>query len=353
MCRARTRWLRFVATIAVTAIAPTVAIAQGTADSVAFWTRTMQLGPTLAARDEALAYLKNIAPRALPAETQRVLIAELNRVHQALKAGTPVGAPGEVPEAFDEYYETLVLVVASLDTKESALALLSAVAVSSGVARQGAQLGDTAVTLLIQQLHSATEADEHIAVFQSLGLAWFWADSTGRPLSDRSRTLITAALTDATLTGVHGDMLGVDLALEAMHDPAFLPLAERLHDFAATRGVLGRSTEVSTRTDRIPALTALAASRSTTSLAAGLARITSAVCGTDAAGRRHGACQSIANDLAAASRHLAEGRTTPARNGFESVGKKLDAAHAAGAFSDAEHALLAGNVALVLQRLAR
>lgn len=48
---------------------------------------------------------------------------------------------------------------------------------------------------------------------------------------------------------------------------------------------------------------------------------------------------------------LAKGQTTPARNVFTSVGKKIDDAFKAGAFSDAEHALLAGNVVMVLQRL--
>ena len=350
--RRRAWWSDLLVAIAVAVVAPTTVSAQATADSVAYWTRIMQVGPSLAARDEALAYLSNIPPRQLPAETQRVLIAELDRVHRALKAGTDVGAPGEIPEAFDEYYETLVLVVGTFGTKEAALALLSAVAVSSGVSRQVAQLGDTAVALLIQQLYSATEADEHMGVFQSLGLAWFWADSTGRPLSDRSRAQITAALTTGALSGAHGDMLGVDIALEAMRDPAFLPLAQRLHDFAATQGVLGHSTEVNTRLDRIPELAARVASRSTASLAAGLARIGTAVCGNDAAGRRQGACQSITNDIATASGHLAKGQTTPARNGFESVGRKIDDAFKAGAFSDAEHALLAGNVAMVLQRLA-
>lgn len=345
------RWSALVATVTLVLFAPPAANAQTTADSVAYWTRIMQVGPTLAARDQALAYFKYLVPRVLPAETQRVLIAELDRVHRALKAGTDVGAPGEIPEAFDEYYETLVLLVGSFETRESDLALLSAVAVSGGVSRRVVQLGDTAVALLVQQLHSATEADEHIALFQSLGLAWFWADSTGRPLSDRSRAQITAALTTGTLSGAHGDMLGVDLALQAIRDPAFLPLAQKLHAVAATRGVLGRSTEVSTRLDRIPGLTALAAARSTASLAYGLVRLVTAVCGSDAMGRRHGACQSLANEVAAASDHLAHGRTTPARNGFEAVGKQIDQAYAAGAFSDAEHALLAGNVTMVLQRL--
>ena len=112
------------------------------------------------------------------------------------------------------------------------------------------------------------------------------------------------------------------------------------------------SVEGFTRSSDIPKRTALAASRSTPSLAAGLARIATAVCGNDATGRRQGACPSITNDIATGLGHLAKGQTTPARNVFESVGKKIDDAFKAGAFSDAEYALLAGNVAMVLQRLA-
>ena len=321
------------------------------ADTVAIWTNTMRVG-TLAARDTALAKLAALPVAALPAETQRVLVAELNRVHLALQTGTAVGASEESDERFTDYYTTLVLVVTAFDTRESALALLTAVAVSGGVSRQIAQLGDTAVALLMQQLRSATQPDEHVSIFESLGLAWFWADSTGSPLSDRSRTQIVSALNVSVLSGAVADMGGVSLALLAIQDPAFLPLAQRAHDFAATQGVNGRYMVVTMEQRVVPSLTALAASRSTASLASGLARLVTAVCGTDATGRRQGACQSLTNDVVAASRHLANGQTIPARNGLDSVGKKIDQAFAAGAFSDAEHALLAGNVAMVLQRLA-
>lgn len=331
-----------------------MASAQATADSMPIWTRTIQVGPSLAARDAALSKLASLRPTSLPAETQRVLIAELNRVHQVMKTGGTVSEPGQNSEAVAEYYDTLVMVVSAFETREAALALLPAVAVSAGVSASVVmQLGDTVVSLLVQQLGSATEDDDHIAVLQTLGYAWFWADSLRSPMSDRSRALVTAALTNATGSGSVPDMLGVTLALETIRDPAFWPLAQQLHDVAVKVGYFGQGIERSTRVSRIPGLVALAASRSTASLATGLPRIVTAVCGNDAAGRRNGACQSIANDVAAASNHLSSGRTTPARNGFEGVGRKIDTAYADGAFSNAEHALLAGNVGMVLQRLAR
>ena len=67
------------------------------ADTVAIWTNTMRVG-TLAARDTALAKLAALPVAALPAETQRVLVAELNRVHLALQTGTAVGASEESEE---------------------------------------------------------------------------------------------------------------------------------------------------------------------------------------------------------------------------------------------------------------
>lgn len=351
-CRHTWRPGLIVALVLASLLPTTTATAQAAAGSVAAWTRTVQVGPTLAARDSALAKLASLPVATLPTETRRVLVAELNRVHLALKAGTAIGAVGEDEAPFSDYYTTLVLVVAGIETPEAALALVPAVAVSGGVARQVAQRGDTAVALLVQQLQSATQPDEHAALLESLGLAWFWADSTGSPLSDRSRAQIVAALSAASLSAAYADMVGMEVALRTIRDPGFLPLAQQVRAFALTQGVRGRGTVVSMEDDVIPPLTALAASRSTASLANGLARMITAVCGNDPAGRRNGACQSLTNGVAAASKHLANGRTTPARNGFESIGKKIDQAYADGAFSAAEHALLAGNVAMLLQRLA-
>ncbi|MHB1311829.1 MAG: hypothetical protein ACYC3L_07405 [Gemmatimonadaceae bacterium] len=333
--------------VALILLAPVRADAQVAADSVGRWTRAIQTG-TLAARDSALTRLAALPAGALPSETRRILVAELNRVHQAILSGGAIGVPGEDEELVGDYYMELVGVVSGFGTKEAALALAPAVTVSGGVARRVARYGDAAVTVLMPLLERRYNEDDVLA---ALGLVWFWADSTGSPLSDRSRAQIIAALTAAAGSGVHRDMLGLQGALEEIHDPAFLPFARQVRDFAATRGVLGRSTVATMEDDVIPHLTALASSRSPASLANGLARMVTAVCATDAPGRRHGACESIANGVGAASNHVANGRVTPARNGFESVGRKIDKAYADGAFSAAEHALLGGNVAMVLQRL--
>lgn len=322
--------------------------AQAVADSIGRWTTAIQTG-TLLSKDSALAKLSALPLQALPAETRAALVAELNRVHLGILAGGNIGMAGEDEDLVADYYMELVVVVARFESQEAALALAPAVSVSIGVARRVARYGDAAVAALLPLYARRYNED---TVMETLGLVWFWADSTGAPLSDRSRTQIVAVLTAAVSSGVHRDLLGLQGALAAIHDPAFLPLANKTDQVAATFGILGRSTVVTMEDDVIPKLTALAASRSPSSLATGLARIVTAVCGNDAAGRRQGACQSIANDVAAAMNHLAKGQTTPARNGFESVGKKIDNAYAGGAFSDAEHALLAGNVAMLLQRLA-
>lgn len=328
-------------------LTPTRTLAQVGVDSVAHWTATMQTG-TLAARDAALAGLGALPLEALPAETRRVLVAELVRLNQALMTGSAVGAPGENEELIDDYYMALVGVVARFGTQDAALALAPAVTVSTGVSRRVARFGDAAVAALMPLLARRYNEDD---VLETLGLVWFWADSTGSALTDSSRVQIVAALTRAAASGVDRDMLGLEGALLQIKDPAFLPLAEKIRSVAATQGARGRSTVVSMDDDVIPLLTSLATSRPPGALANGLARVILAVCGNEAAGRRNGACHSITNGVAAASKHLEKGQMKPARNGFESVGKKIDEAFADGAFTDAEHALLAGNVAMVLQRL--
>ena len=330
-------------------LAPVRADGQAGADSVTAWTARVQSG-SLVDRANALRKIGAIPTPALPTETHRVLIAELNRLHQALQSGLPLGAPGEDAEVIGDYYMDLVGVVATLGTREAKLALVPAVAVSVGIAQDVAQLGDTAVAVLLPLLQRRN-SDDAMVVLETLGHVWFWADSTGSPLSDRSRAQVLAALTTAATSGIHDDMLGMQGALMAVRDPGFLPLAQRVREFAATRGVLGHSTDYTMEHEVIPQLTTLAASRSTASLVKGFARMVTAVCGNDAAGRRKGACQSLTNDVAAASDHLANGRTIPARNGFESIGQKIDHAYADGAVTDAEHALLAGNVTMILKRL--
>ena len=79
--------------LGLSTLQPTTAAAQATADSVPIWTHAVQVGPSLADRDEALQRLASRGPTPLPAETQRVLIAELNRVHQVMKTGGRVSDP--------------------------------------------------------------------------------------------------------------------------------------------------------------------------------------------------------------------------------------------------------------------
>ena len=82
----------FLLALGLSVLCPTNAAAQATADSVPIWTRAVQVGPSLAARAGALQRLASRGIRLLPAETRRVLIAELNRVHQEMKSGILVTA---------------------------------------------------------------------------------------------------------------------------------------------------------------------------------------------------------------------------------------------------------------------
>src|SRR6185312_8243913 len=162
-----------------------------------------------------------------------------------------------------------------LRTTDAALALVPAVEVSSAVEHRVARYGgDSAVTLLanlVGQRHSPDDA------LETLGLVWFWSDSTGSALSDASRGRIITTLTSATATGDDEDMLGVSAALRYAQDPAFLALAQTLRAVAAAQGTLGAFTVQRLDGSVFPALTAAAAARPTSALVTAIPQLITAV----------------------------------------------------------------------------
>jgi hypothetical protein len=322
--------------------------AQAARDSIPLWTHVLQTG-SLPSRDSALASLAKIPIADLPPNTRHALVVELNHLHGAMLSNTPIGSPDD-GELFGEYYMQLVGMVASIRTPEAGLALAPAVGVSDGIAKRVARLGDPAVDALMGLL---AQHHEESGVLKTLGLAWFWADSTGTSLSPLSRARIVSAFITAAGKDSVRSLLGMTNALREMRDPVFLPLATLLRDRAATLGIRGSLTVEDMSTDVIPTLTALATTRATPDLTKGMTRLIAAVCGETPAGRRLGACESISNDFIQAARHLENGQPGPAHNTLESVAKKVDETYAAGAFNRVEHALLAGNIALLLQRSER
>ena len=108
------------------------------------------------------------------------MIAELVRLHAGMMSGSQQN-PSEGGELFADYYMNLVSEVAALRTKDAGVALAPAVAVSSGIARFVARQGDAGVAAVIPVLAQGYEVS---SALETLGFAWFWADSTASPLSD-------------------------------------------------------------------------------------------------------------------------------------------------------------------------
>lgn len=319
---------------------------QVTGDSVARWTRALQSG-TLDEKVTAVDGLSRMQVQALSRETVQALLAELNRVHQALLSGANVTIPG-TSEDHSDYYVSLVGIVAGMRTPEAALALVPAVAVSSGVERRVARYGGDAVVEPLVDLVTRRLSDDD--ALETLGLVWFWADSTGSPLSDASRSQILATLGAAAMTGEHRQMLGVLGALREMGNPSLLALAQVLRAVAAKQGDIGHSTVFTLDEEVLPTLSTAAAARTNPALVQGIRRMVGAICGVPATGRRHGTCQSSINDVATAERHFENGQYGPARNVYASVADKLIRAKDSGDFTVAEYALLTGDLATLLAR---
>ena len=339
------RWLRQVA-IGVFVAAVPVSTAIGQADSISIWTTALQSG-TPAAKAAAVDGLERTSAASLPTATAQALVAELNRVHAALLRG---GDPGtlDAPDDHSGYYLQLVGIVTELRTTDAALALVPAVEVSSAVEHRVARYGgDSAVTLLanlVGQRHSPDDA------LETLGLVWFWSDSTGSALSDASRGRIITTLTSATATGDDEDMLGVSAALRYAQDPAFLALAQTLRTVAAAQGTLGAFTVQRLDGSVLPALTAAAAARPTSALVTAIPQLITAVCSTTSSSERNGTCQSAGNDVANAGAHFAGGQFDQARQEYGSAAEKLARARDAGVFTAAEYAVMSGDIMALLAR---
>ncbi len=342
--RRRLRPLRF--TLALTALSlvlPRALPAQ--ADSIAVWTTALTSGTPSerrAAVDGLVAQTGNLPPSAAQA-----LVAELNRIHAALLAGVATETADDSTE-HSGYYFKLVGIVADFRTTESAIALVPAIEVSSGVQRRVARYGgDSAVVLLVDLITRRYSRDDAI---ETLGLTWFWADSTGNPLSDASRTRIISSLAAAVSSSETQDWLGAARAIRPNGGPAFLALAQALRRSAANSAGAGAYVVAKLDQEIIPDLTASAATRSISQLITSIPQMLAAVCGPAATGERLGVCKSSSNVVGAAAAHYESGQLGPARQEFASVSDRLARAFADGLFSTGEYALLNGDLAALLGR---
>lgn len=333
-------WLLVAALAAVSgALAPSSAQTPG--DTVRAWTEALRSG-TLVERITAagkLARRDDVA--GLPLETRSALIAELERVNRALLDERPLDGQEELRgEDFGEYYMDLAAAVGRFDSREARRALIPAVAFSGRTQQRVAVMGDEAVRGLSELIDRDFETT---AALETLALAWFWADSTGAPLSDLSR----AAVLDHILEQIARDenRMGAVGALEYTGDPAFLPLAE----LVASRG--GSLASGIAGAWVVPALQARAEGSDALDLARGTERLIRLVCRDAPSGSRSDACAPIARDHALAVERLRAGRTDPLAGILDRVIRRADDALRAGTLSPEEHALIAGGARQVLDKL--
>jgi hypothetical protein len=320
--------------------------AQASPASIAAWTSTLRSG-SLQQRADALAHLLHSPVSALPPDTRDAFIAELNRLHVALVAGTPLTSPDQ-GELFTDYYMSLVNTVAELRTPEAALALAPAVAVSGGVARRVARLGDAGVDAVLPLLARRYEVS---SMLETLGLAWFWADSAHAALSDLSRAHIVSAFTAFAASDSVDNILGMVAVLRNTADPAFLPLATSMRDRVDTLGAAEHVAASYIRTMVIPDLTARAAAMSTASFVNAANRILQAICTPTSPGRRNGACESMTNDMARARRFIAAGQLRDARTALATLSKHAENGFRADGLQELEYKLIAGDAELIAARL--
>lgn len=101
----------------------------------------------------------------------------------------------------------------------------------------------------------------------------------------------------------------------------------------------------------IPALEAAGSCANVLDLAHGTDRLIDLLCRDPGSSARNGACTLITEDYVRAMEHLEGGRTGPAANIMNSVIARADDALKVGAFTEEEHALIAGGVRQVLARI--
>lgn len=312
--------------------------AQTSPDSVATWSAALSSG-SLQERATAAANLAQVSP--LPASGQRAVLNELERLNaQRRIAGT------RWADDVWEYWMALVQSAAGIPTDEARVALVPALSVSPGVARRVARGGDVVVPLIIERLVDRHDADRALV---TLGYAWYWADSTGSPLTDASRGRILNTWIAAAGDTAFELRLGLSDALDAAGDATLLPLAELLQ--RQTAGQPGPDVLGGDIAHAVSHLRALVGKMSTGDLVARTERTYRLLCMDAPVARRRGYCNQLVNDFREVARHIERGQVEPARNGLASLQKSADRVFADGVLATVEHGLVVGNLALVTSRL--
>ena len=256
-------------------------LGQAPADSLDAWTVLLQQG-SLAERAYTVVRLRGEDASRFSAATDAAVIAELERVNDALATGAPL--PEEdvvfgVGEEFGQYRIALATMAAGIDTPEARRALVPAIGISRGMQRRVARLGDEAVPEL-QALISQPE--DVNAALETMGFAWFWADSTGAPLSDESRRIIARSFVDnLAQQGNNPAFSGAATGLQFSGDAAFLPLARMAEARERDGGLFFLAQNLALNV--IPELAQVAAASSAMELLDGSIRLLNLLC-LDSAG---------------------------------------------------------------------
>jgi hypothetical protein len=324
--------------------------AQAPADSIAAWTQALRDG-SAGQRSHAASMLAAQDPGSLPPATRQVIVAELRRVNDARLNRRPLQGLAELDgETMVEYYLDLAVPAAHFGDPEARLATVHSVGVSRGHQRRAARLGDAAVPVLADMIAKGYQAQDAL---EAMGLAWFWADSTGATLSDPSRRQILEAFTNALGSGDFGIRLGLADALDLSREPAFLPLAEELlrRETERRRQVRVPTVRPGLETRTLPTLRTAVAQLRPDELAQGTLQLVEIVCEGATHGARRGTCEALQHDLATARQLLERDSADPARNVLEAAANRADHALSTGVLTPEEHALIAGGIRTIIARL--
>jgi hypothetical protein len=302
-------------------------------DSIVAWTNRLRTG-TLPEKMQVVGFLNAIDVAELPADTRAAMIAELERINNDLLNNGVLVPPGVARESFGEYYMDLAITIYYFDTPEAQRALIPAVGISRGVQRRVARLGDEAFPGLVQMVEKGLSVGD---VIETMALAWFWADSTGAPLSDASRrTTLMHILNGIRISDWRSGAAG---ALTLIGDPAFLPLATAFLDAMTDAPVGDRVvTEPVLRGSAIPDLRSRAENTPPPTLLARTRRLLDLLC-LDATGDRAATCVTLGDLL---SRGPQDGMALAA------AAQQSDAAVTQGIFTPFEAALIAGNARFLI-----
>ncbi|MBX9928479.1 MAG: hypothetical protein K2X99_06145 [Gemmatimonadaceae bacterium] len=242
----------------------------------------------------------------------------------------------------------MVSLALRIRSPEASLALVPSIGVSLAVQRRVARFGEVVTPALLELVARDFERGDAL---HTLALAMFWADSTGSPLSLRSRGLIQEALTGAVFSPTGEDLPGLRAALRDLRSSSWLEVGEILRARAVALGAAGRPTVFVLDDEVLPPLRSARLPRAPKELLDATLSTFAAFCAVADPGERLGLCKATENQVRAAAGHLVEGRTRAARELLGAVVLRLERARNSGLISDVELALYSGELRAALDLL--